>query len=176
MQRQINNITYELTLKNVKNINLRITRNGKINVSAPLYADFSYIDEFIRTKSDWIENALSKLEPPADVSFFTDEECIDFFQGICQRTTPLFNGKVPNNTVIKVKELKSCWGICHPTQNYITFNKALMLKPLPAVEYVVLHEYTHFLVSGHGKSFYDILKRLMPDYKYRKSLLYTKKP
>ena len=171
MQRQTGSITYELTLKNVKNINLRITRDGKIIVSAPLYADFSYIDKFVLSKSSWIEQALGKIRPPEDVSFFTDEECLEYFQGICDRIVPLFDGKVPNDTVIKVKNLKSCWGICHPFQNYITFNKSLMLKPLPAVEYVVLHEYVHFLVPGHGKRFYDILKKLMPDYKYRKSLL-----
>lgn len=175
MQRKTGNITYELTFKNVKNINLRINRNGKINVSAPLYADSSYIDEFVRSKSSWIEHTLARIRPPEDASFFTDEECLEYFRRICCRIVPLFNGKVPSNTMIKVKELKSCWGICHPSQNYITFNKSLMLKPLPAVEYVVLHEYVHFLVPGHGKRFYDILKRLMPDYKYRKSLLYIPK-
>lgn len=171
MQRKAGNITYELSLKNVKNINLRISREGKINVSAPVYADFSYIDSFVLSKSSWIENALKNIRPQADTSAFTDEECIAFFRGISDRIVPLFGGRVPDDTEIKVRELKSCWGICHPQKNYITFNRTLMMKPLPAVEYVVLHEYTHFLVHGHGKRFYGILKELMPDYKYRRSLL-----
>ena len=46
-----------------------------------------------------------------------------------------------------------------------------MEKPLPAQEYVVLHEYVHFLHPNHGPAFHAEMARLMPDDKARRRLL-----
>ena len=40
-------IEYNLTRKNVKNINLRIYPNGKVNVSAPKYVGIDVINAFV---------------------------------------------------------------------------------------------------------------------------------
>ena len=46
-----------------------------------------------------------------------------------------------------------------------------MFAPLECIEYVVLHEFTHFLVANHSKEFYDELSRVCPDYKELKNKL-----
>lgn len=55
-------IEYELTIKDVKNINLRIFPNGKISVSANKKVKFEVIDKFIISKSDRILSLLDEFE------------------------------------------------------------------------------------------------------------------
>ena len=67
--------------------------------------------------------------------------------------------------------MKSRWGSCNPGKRVITLNKRLLSYPPEALEYVVLHEYVHFLHPNHQKGFYELLGRLMPDYAQRRALL-----
>ena len=67
--------------------------------------------------------------------------------------------------------MRSRWGSCIPSKKILTFNVHLMEYPMPAAEYVVAHEFTHFLQANHSARFYEELARYMPDYKQREKLL-----
>ena len=54
-------IEYELIFKKVKNINLRIRRDGKISVSASKRVPMTSIEDFLESKSDFIISALDKF-------------------------------------------------------------------------------------------------------------------
>jgi len=70
-----------------------------------------------------------------------------------------------------LRNMVSRWGICRPKRGLITLNRRLIEAPRNAFEYVVLHEFIHFLYPNHSRNFYNILSRLMPDWKLRKKLL-----
>lgn len=55
-------IKYYIIRKNIKNLNLRIHRNGEIVVSAPLELPFDKIESFITLKKNWIMKHLQKVE------------------------------------------------------------------------------------------------------------------
>lgn len=55
-------ITYIFTRKRVKNINIRISDDGIIKVSAPYKTDSEYIRELLIKKSDFIIGSLEKLQ------------------------------------------------------------------------------------------------------------------
>ena len=69
-------LEYDLTYKKVKNINIRINRDGKISVSAPKRIPVTYIETFMSERSDFITNALKKL---AKVS--PSEDCLKYDDG-----------------------------------------------------------------------------------------------
>lgn len=54
-------LQYYLTIKNVKNINLRVNCNGDIIVSAPMMVSLDTIDIFITSKIKWIQKAQYKI-------------------------------------------------------------------------------------------------------------------
>ena len=58
-------IRYELTRKPVKNINLRLRRDGTISVSARRNVDIRTIDNFVRSRSEWILKGLNRLSQTA---------------------------------------------------------------------------------------------------------------
>lgn len=53
---------YEVHRKKVKNINLRINQNMEVYISAPINLHSSYIENFIKSKENWIKKVLEKVE------------------------------------------------------------------------------------------------------------------
>lgn len=72
---------------------------------------------------------------------------------------------------IKIRSMKKSWGICH--KDYITLNFELVHYPVEFVEYVICHELVHMLEANHSSRFYDLLAKVMPDYKRRLDLIET---
>ena len=79
-----------------------------------------------------------------------------------------YNIKVPK---IEIRQMKSRWGSCLPSNNKVIFNLNLIKTPICCIEYVVLHELSHFKYPNHSKSFYNFVTIFMPDWNTRKKIL-----
>lgn len=64
---------------------------------------------------------------------------------------------------VKVICARKRWGSCS-ADNIIRYNIALAFLPEKACEGVVAHELCHTVVKNHGKRFYALLYKVMPDY------------
>lgn len=53
---------YEIHRKKVKNINLHIKPNLEVYISVPMNLHRDYIENFIRSKEEWIKSVLKKVE------------------------------------------------------------------------------------------------------------------
>ncbi len=84
---------------------------------------------------------------------------------------PLMKEFKINYPDIKLRKMKSCWGTCHYTKNFIVLNTLLVKYPLECIDYVILHELVHFVHSNHSKDFYQVVESLMPNWKQRKDVL-----
>lgn len=102
--------------------------------------------------------------------------CRDTVTSLCQRIYPLFSEYGFAFPEIRFRSMVSRWGSCQPTHKILTFNTALIALPLPCIEYVVMHEFTHFLHPDHSARFYESLSHRMPDWKVRKELLRRMEP
>lgn len=71
------------------------------------------------------------------------------------------------NVTLKYRKMKSRWGVCHITKNYISLTSYLIHIPIHLVEYVIIHEFCHFKYPNHSKSFYLYVSKYCPDYKKR---------
>lgn len=72
---------------------------------------------------------------------------------------------------VAVRKMKTLWGSCSIYRGAVTFNFYLIKARMPYIDYVVLHELTHFLYPNHSKQFYMFLSNYMPDWKERKQVL-----
>jgi hypothetical protein len=84
---------------------------------------------------------------------------------------PLFYNYHIEKPNLVFRKMKKRWGSCANYSKTITLNKALIHVPIPCIEYVIVHEFTHFIHPNHSKDFYRTLENFMPDYKERKRLL-----
>ena len=69
---------------------------------------------------------------------------------------------------ISIKRMRTIWGSCNHRTHDINFNLELMKKPLHCIEYVVVHELLHIIVSLHNDEFKALLTRYLPDWRETK--------
>lgn len=81
--------------------------------------------------------------------------------------------EVKKSPEIRLRAMRTTWGNCRIKEGILTFNSRLASYPLPCIEYVVMHEFSHFLVPNHSEAFYAVLSQRMPDWKARKAHLNT---
>jgi predicted metal-dependent hydrolase len=105
------------------------------------------------------------------VSNFLDQQCRDVFGGIVQEIYPVFQKYGVAMPIVRIREMDTRWGSCLVRKGIITLNKRLLEAPRNCIEYVVMHEFCHFIHPNHSKHFYGFLSMLMPDWKERKKLL-----
>ena len=161
-------IKYDLQYKKVKNINLRIKPDGSINVSANKKVPQKVIDDFIISKADFIGRALEKYKNiPATVQkqYFTEDEVKEQIHDLCNKAFPYYEKRGIKYPEIKFRKMVSRWGSCHTKKGILTFSTNLMYAPAECIEYVVWHEFTHFLQPNHSSKFYDELAKVYPNWK-----------
>ncbi len=161
-------VTYDLQYKKVKNINLRIKPDGSMHVSAGRRVSQKTIEAFLIAKADFILDALQKCEsrptaPPTP--HFSEEALRAYITDLCQKAYPYYEGRGIIYPEIKFRRMVSRWGSCHPVKGILTFSTNLIYAPAACIEYVVWHEFTHFLQANHSAAFYDELEKVCPDWK-----------
>lgn len=70
-----------------------------------------------------------------------------------------------------VQRMKTKWGSCNPTARTIRLNTELAKKPTECLEYVLVHELVHLLVSTHNARFVELMDRFMPSWQLYRQLL-----
>lgn len=71
---------------------------------------------------------------------------------------------------VSLSSAKTRWGTCSG-DNKIRYTYRLLYAPRSVVEYVVVHELAHTRHKNHGKAFWALVKRYIPDYKARRKWL-----
>lgn len=102
---------------------------------------------------------------------FLDQQCRDIFSEISNEIYPVFQKYGVSPPVLRIRTMDTRWGSCLVNKGIITLNKRLLEAPRNCIEYVVMHEFCHFIHPNHSKHFYAFLAMLMPDWKERKKLL-----
>lgn len=99
------------------------------------------------------------------------QQCTETIIALCEATYPKFQKYGVDFPQIRLRNMISRWGSCQPKRGILTFNISLIEAPLSCIEYVVVHEFTHFLQPNHSRKFYNQLAMFMPDWKERKKAL-----
>ena len=68
-------------------------------------------------------------------------------------------------------EYKSFWGECIPSKSTLKFSLRLFEQREDLIEYVVVHEFSHFLELNHSKRFWAQVERVIPDWRERRKRL-----
>lgn len=74
----------------------------------------------------------------------------------------------PTNIIIKDQQKR--WGSC-TSKKELLFNWKCIMAPSPVLDYIVVHEMCHLAHMNHSKEFWQLLKRVLPDYENRKAWL-----
>ncbi len=167
-------ITYELVRKKVKNITIRVKKDGTVIVTVPLRADIKRAEAFVEMRADWIRQKVQEAGKRTIIHLdeleWTDRK-EQYLREVVADVYPLFAAYQIPYPKLKFRKMVSQYGNCHTRTGVITLNKALTQIPLECVEYVAVHELAHLIEANHGKNFYRIIGQVMPDYRIREERL-----
>jgi predicted metal-dependent hydrolase len=71
---------------------------------------------------------------------------------------------------LELRNWRRRWGECH-LDGRLRFNWRLVLLPPESLDYLVVHELAHFLVSGHPPRFWQEVGKYLPDFATRRRWL-----
>jgi len=71
---------------------------------------------------------------------------------------------------LAIRVLKSRWGSCSP-KGRITLNVKLIQVPRSYIDYVIFHELCHLAEPNHSPRYYELLDRVLPDWRERREKL-----
>ena len=160
--------------KNVRNVSLRVVPpHGEVRMSVPIgYAETKVL-EILKSKSDWIAKAVSKVVKRADAT--PQKHDVAMLRAWVEEFKPIFEHWEQRMgltaTKVSFKMMKSCWGSCRSQTRSLTFNLMLAYKPRECVEYVIIHELAHIVHPNHSPQFWDLVGRYCPDYRRLRYLL-----
>ena len=66
LPRSRRSLSYELERKSVKNLNLRVRRDGTVHLSVPKRTSVAEAEQFLRGHEDWVLEALARMEARAE--------------------------------------------------------------------------------------------------------------
>ena len=125
-----------------------LTNNGVMELYAPPAASPQYLQ---RLMDSWYKQEFSNLL----------STLIPHWQTIIQVQTKDW----------RIRKMKSRWGTCNPQAKRIWLNLELIKKPLPCLEYVLVHELVHLLERGHNQRFYALMSHFLPNWQERRKQL-----
>ena len=67
--------------------------------------------------------------------------------------------------------MKTRWGVCNIKEKKITLNLELIKKDIKYLDYVIIHELSHFIHPNHSKDFHDLLKKFVYNEKNKRNEL-----
>ena len=221
-------IQFTVVRKKVKNINMRVSANQGIVVSANKGVPIDYIKSFVFSKGDWIVSNIRSLQRKSQkasqrvghiidwgntkildedhvirfiphnrnnvviengfIHIYTKNpddiakneqlfnkwlkgEATKIFKKSLDRVYPIaaiYNIPMPE---LHIRDMKTKWGTCAVNKKKVWLNLKLIHYPQGCIDYVIMHELSHFKATNHGKDFYLWLSKLMPDWKYWKLIL-----
>lgn len=80
------------------------------------------------------------------------------------------SGLVPLPGKVSVRKMKRRWGTCHSNGN-IMLNRELMKKTPDLTDYVIVHELCHLVHHNHGREYYELLEKIVPDFREKRRRL-----
>lgn len=80
----------------------------------------------------------------------------------CRENSDMMMKLIPSK--LRVKEQKKRWGTC-TSKRAIYINSKISMVRKEAIDYILIHEFSHLVHMNHSKDFYSLVKQMMPNYK-----------
>lgn len=114
-------------------------------------------------KKYYIEEDCIIVKDEKMLNKFYANECVRVFTKELEKYNRYFN-YLPKYT-LKVRKMKTRWGVCNRGNNTVTLNSELLKKDIRLIDYVVVHELSHFKEANHSDKFWHEVSLRYPNYK-----------
>ncbi len=88
----------------------------------------------------------------------------EIFQAHLNSIYPKFEENIPYPN-LRIRKMKTRWGVCNKVSKTITLNSDLIRYSFDKLDYVIVHELSHFIHFNHSTSFWSLVQKYCPNYK-----------
>lgn len=127
--------------------------------------------EYIYYKKVMLDKGVAYGPSIEAVNEYLEKHSLDVFQ----KRMDLYIGEFDNlpKFRLRVRKMKTRWGVCNKGSMTVTLNTLLIHKRVDLIDYVIVHELSHFDHMDHSAAFWACVGRHYPNYKNaRKELRY----
>ncbi len=151
-------------------LRLSVYPDKRIVVSASLGYSISTIENFIKSKSEWILDKLRYFSKFAEVTTLRGgrreylkykEVARSIVHERLRHFNQFYNFDYGN---ITIRNQKSRWGSCSKRGN-LNFNFKIAQIDAELADYIIVHELCHTKEFNHGKAFWQLVEKTIPNYK-----------
>ncbi len=195
--------TYVIQRKKIKNIYFRVKEDFKIYVSTNYLVSESQIEKLLKANTNEIEKLYQRMARKQENLIYLGDKLIFQYDNTkprienniiygkseeeCQKYIYSLSGDIFNQRMtrikyqfndlpdfkLRVRKMKTRWGVCNKKSMTITLNLELITKPVNLIDYVIIHELCHFKHMDHSPKFWSYVEKFYPYYKKaRKELKY----
>lgn len=149
---------YSSIVKMIDKDNARIEKEEKFYLFGKVY-DVVYGFNELEIIDDKIY-VLNKKE----LDKYLDNEIKKVFSERLNYWYNLFEEKIPFPN-LKIRKMTSRWGVCNIKNNNVTLNYYLYKYDFCCLDYVIIHELSHFIHPNHSNMFWKLVSKYCVDYK-----------
>ncbi len=155
------------THKRSRSITLRV-RDGEVVITTPPRVRKSFIEEFIRSKADWITDKLGLFKGvqrlPTESAAERRKHRAQALRIVHDKIAKLNAHYNFTYNKIAIRDQRTRWGSCSSRKN-LNFNYRIVFLPDELAEYLVAHELFHLAQMNHGPDSWNLVCGSIPDYK-----------
>ena len=162
-------IEYTVVRELRKTISIKVSKDGKVTVKAPLFAPVTMVNEFVERHRDWIRSKVSIRQDLSGRARPLDEGEIarmkkkakTVMKRKLDRFAPLMG---VDYRYMKITSARRRWGSCN-SKGGICFSYRTMLLNDEQQDYIAVHELAHRKHMDHSRAVYGEIAKVMPDYR-----------
>lgn len=139
------------------------------NNSYIYYLGDKYNIEYIDTKKVYFNNDIIYTKDKESIDKYMKNQCKVVFNERVNRLLTMFDN-IPKFE-LKIRSMKTRWGVCNRKSMTITLNSELIKKDVSLIDYVIIHEICHFKHFNHSQEFWKCVSNYYPYYKNARKLL-----
>lgn len=157
----------ELINKNRKSIEKMINHQKEKNKELD---DYYYLGKKIDivvlniVKKPYLEDDKLYVKNETDIEKWYKKQTTLIFKERLDYIYNRFTEKVPYPKLV-IRKMSTRWGVCNKNLKKVTLNSSLIYKDTKYLDYVIVHELSHFIHFDHSKAFWKLVEENEPNYK-----------
>lgn len=165
--------------RGARRLRLSVGWGGRVAITTPVRYSEGELEKFLNDHADWIldklkfykEKEVKSIFPKGKNDYVINKSAA--LKLVRSNLAKLNDVYKFNYNKVTIRNQSSRWGSCAKNGN-LNFNYKLIYLPAELVEYVVAHELCHLKEMNHGKNFWNLVEKTIPDYiRIRKQLKKT---
>ena len=132
--------------------------------------DYHYLGKKINVviiniiKKSYLENDTLYVRKEEDIDKWFKKQTQIVFKERLDYIHSIFSKKVPYPKLV-IRKMSTRWGVNNKKLKKVTLNSELIYKDIKYLDYVIIHELSHFIHFNHSSDFWSLVGKYCPNYK-----------